>query len=88
MYYYKCGGCQLQHMTYQAQLDMKKEQVVNLFIERDLSKIHAINPTVGMEQPWRYRNKSQIPVGKNKDGQVIMDSIVKEVMTLSIWIIA
>lgn len=25
-----------------------------------------------MEQPWRYRNKSQIPVGKNKDGQVIM----------------
>ncbi|MGT9231332.1 TRAM domain-containing protein, partial [Enterococcus faecalis] len=31
VYYDKCGGCQLQHMTYQAQLTMKKEQVINLF---------------------------------------------------------
>src|SRR5699024_2484061 len=31
VYYYKCGGCQLQHMTYHAQLNMKKEQVINLF---------------------------------------------------------
>ena len=34
VYYWKCGGCQLQHMSYEAQLAMKKEQVVNLFIEK------------------------------------------------------
>lgn len=44
MYYYKCGGCQLQHMTYQAQLDMKKEQVVNLFHRKGPFKDTPINP--------------------------------------------
>lgn len=72
VYYYKCGGCQLQHMTYQAQLNMKKEQVVNLFHRKGLFEDTPIQPTLGMEQPWRYRNKSQIPVGKDKDNKAIM----------------
>ena len=71
VYYYKCGGCQLQHMTYQAQLDMKKEQVVNLFHRKGPFEDTPIQPTVGMEQPWRYRNKSQIPVGKDKENKAL-----------------
>ena len=72
VYYYKCGGCQMQHMTYQAQLNMKKEQVVNLFHRKGPFEDIPIQPTLGMEQPWRYRNKSQIPVGKDKDNKAIM----------------
>ncbi|PHK49519.1 23S rRNA (uracil(1939)-C(5))-methyltransferase RlmD [Staphylococcus edaphicus] len=71
VYYYKCGGCQLQHMTYQAQLNMKKEQVVNLFKRKAGFKDTLIHDTIGMDDPWYYRNKSQIPVGKNNENKVI-----------------
>ena len=70
-YYSKCGGCQLQHMTYDAQLRMKKEQVITLFHRKASFTNTVIRDVVGMEDPWRYRNKSQIPVGKNKDNEVI-----------------
>ncbi|MGP4040905.1 23S rRNA (uracil(1939)-C(5))-methyltransferase RlmD [Gracilibacillus sp. D59] len=68
--YYKCGGCQLQHMSYEMQLEMKRNQV-----ESSLRKIGhiedvPIHPTIGMEDPWRYRNKVQIPVG-SKNGELI-----------------
>lgn len=72
IYYYKCGGCQLQHMSYQAQLNMKKEQVVNLFHRKAKFTNTVIKDVVGMEDPWRYRNKSQIPVGLSKDQLPIM----------------
>ncbi|UBV35611.1 23S rRNA (uracil(1939)-C(5))-methyltransferase RlmD [Staphylococcus xylosus] len=71
VYYYKCGGCQLQHMTYQAQLNMKKEQVVNLFQRKAGFKDVVIHDTIGMDNPWYYRNKSQIPVGKNNEHEII-----------------
>lgn len=71
-YYWKCGGCQLQHMTYEAQLAMKKEQVVNLFHRKAQFNDTVINDTVGMDNPWRYRNKSQLPIGKDKDNATIM----------------
>src|SRR5699024_7699443 len=71
IYYQKCGGCQLQHMTYQAQLNMKKEQVVNLFHRKAGFKDVVIHDTIGMENPWFYRNKSQVPVGKNNENKVI-----------------
>lgn len=71
-YYWKCGGCQLQHMTYEAQLAMKKEQVVNLFHRKAQFNDTVINDTVGMDDPWRYRNKSQLPIGKDKDNAAIM----------------
>ncbi|PNZ27056.1 RNA methyltransferase, TrmA family [Staphylococcus petrasii] len=71
-YYWKCGGCQLQHMTYEAQLAMKKEQVVNLFHRKAQFNETLINDTIGMEDPWRYRNKSQLPIGKDKDNHTIM----------------
>lgn len=72
VYYYKCGGCQLQHLSYQAQLAMKKEQVINLFHRKANFENTIIHDTIGMETPWRYRNKSQIPVGKNEDNDTIM----------------
>ncbi|ANQ64675.1 23S rRNA (uracil(1939)-C(5))-methyltransferase RlmD [Staphylococcus equorum] len=71
VYYHKCGGCQLQHMTYQAQLNMKKEQVVNLFHRKADFKDTIIHDTIGMDNPWFYRNKSQVPVGKNNENKVI-----------------
>ena len=62
-YYEKCGGCQLQHLNYITQLEMKRNQVVNLFHRKGKMPQVPIQKTVGMENPWFYRNKSQIPVG-------------------------
>lgn len=69
-YYKVCGGCQLQHLSYEAQLQMKKEQVVNLFKRKSNFEDTVIHDTIGMDNPWHYRNKSQIPVGKNKHGEI------------------
>ena len=69
--YENCGGCQLQHMNYSAQLKWKRQQVVDA-IER-IGKIGDVKifDTLGMENPLRYRNKMQFPVGKGRDGLLI-----------------
>lgn len=63
--YPECGGCQLQHLSYRAQLIWKRQQVVDA-VER-IGKIRGVEifDTLGMENPRRYRNKMQFPVGKN-----------------------
>lgn len=63
--YKDCGGCQLQHLSYAAQLKWKRQQVVDA-IER-IGKLDGVEvfETLGMENPLRYRNKMQFPVGKN-----------------------
>ncbi|MBQ6297759.1 MAG: 23S rRNA (uracil(1939)-C(5))-methyltransferase RlmD [Selenomonadaceae bacterium] len=63
--YKDCGGCQLQHLSYSAQLNWKRQQVIDA-IER-IGKIGGVEilDTLGMENPLRYRNKMQFPVGKN-----------------------
>lgn len=64
-----CGGCQLQHLSYEGQL-MVKEKQVRSAMER-IGKIHApVLPVKGMDNPWRYRNKSQIPFGM-ENGRVV-----------------
>ncbi|KAB8130118.1 23S rRNA (uracil(1939)-C(5))-methyltransferase RlmD [Gracilibacillus oryzae] len=68
--YYKCGGCQLQHMSYKMQLEMKQNQVKNALKKIGHIEGIPIHETIGMEDPWRYRNKVQIPVGA-KDGNLI-----------------
>ena len=63
--YEQCGGCQLQHLSYAAQLVWKRQQVIDA-VER-IGKIHGVEilETLGMKNPLRYRNKMQFPVGKN-----------------------
>lgn len=66
-YFSLCGGCNLQHLKYEDQLILKANLVKN-----NLKKIAKIeNPTVfktlGMEDPFNYRNKAQIPVNKKNN---------------------
>ena len=66
-----CGGCQLQFLTYEKQLEFKKKKVMgNLERIGGVSDI-SVEKVMGMENPWRYRNKAQFPVGKDKDGNLI-----------------
>jgi len=69
--YQNCGGCQLQHMSYAAQLKWKRQQVVDA-VER-IGKLEGVEvfATLGMDNPLRYRNKMQFPVGRGKSGLVI-----------------
>lgn len=56
-FYEKCGGCQLQHLNYEGQLSVKRQQVKDA-IER-IGHITGceVLPVLGMENPWHYRNK-------------------------------
>ena len=116
----QCGGCQLQMMSYEAQLHFKERKVYNNLrriggmenlrlperadevsvpenvSERNTSermettdagvkaenvsgksagegvdKTITMEPILGMEHPWRYRNKAQFPFGRDKDGRII-----------------
>ena len=61
--YEACGGCQLQHLSYAGQLEVKR-QAVQDSIQR-IGKLMDVKtmPVLGMTDPWRYRNKAQFPVG-------------------------
>ena len=64
--YNECGGCQLQHMTYEKQLIEKRDIVIQA-LERYAKPIAAtveVRKTLGMDNPWNYRNKSQFQVRK------------------------
>jgi len=63
--YKRCGGCQLQHLNYEAQLRFKKNRVEDCL--RRIGKVDnfILHDTIGMENPYRYRNKVQLPVGRN-----------------------
>ena len=70
----KCGGCSLQHLDYEKQLDYKQNKVISC-LERigkfDTSRIE-LEPIIGMEEPYYYRNKVQLPIGLDKEGHVVM----------------
>ncbi len=64
----RCGGCQLPHMDYGAQLRYKERRVKDC-LERigGLDGV-SVEPIIGMENPYRYRNKAAYPVGRGGDG--------------------
>lgn len=67
---HRCGGCQIMHMSYQSQLNIKRNRVIENL--KRIGKIEApVLPTLGMEAPYEYRNKAQFPVGM-LDGKAIM----------------
>lgn len=68
--YKQCGGCQVQHLSYEGQLKMKHDTVVNHL--KRIGHIEDANvlPTIGMQNPSRYRNKTQVPFGY-ADGKVV-----------------
>ncbi len=65
-----CGGCQYQQINYKAQLEFKTKRVIEA-----LSRIGGIKtevlPCIGMDEPYYYRNKIQMPYGKDKRGNVV-----------------
>ena len=74
-YHRQCGGCQIQSLSYDKQLEFKQSKVRNNLIRIggfDEAFIDSImEPIVGMEEPYYYRNKAQYPVGTDKNGNVI-----------------
>jgi 23S rRNA (uracil1939-C5)-methyltransferase len=78
-----CGGCQLEHLSYEAQLRFKTKRV-----EDTLRRIGGFTvrttqdeageedsillyPALGMKDPWHYRNKAQVPIGKDREGRIV-----------------
>ncbi|MDK6689308.1 MULTISPECIES: 23S rRNA (uracil(1939)-C(5))-methyltransferase RlmD [Aerococcus] len=65
----RTGTMPLQHMAYPAQLAFKRQQVINSLQKQGLLEQTEVLDTIGMEDPWHYRNKAQIPIGQ-ADGQL------------------
>ena len=77
----QCGGCQLQALSYEKQLAFKDRKVKNNliriggfspeFVERIMEAPVGMEPTDGFGAPYRYRNKAQFPVGRDRQGRLI-----------------
>ena len=68
--YKECGGCQLQHMSYEGQLKAKEKQVSDVLQRIGKLENVKVHPVIGMENPWRYRNKAQVPIGEHEGGLI------------------
>mgnify|MGYP003397848828 CR=1 FL=1 len=64
--YKKCGGCQLQNLSYQKQLEFKQNKV-----EKLLKHFAKVEPIIGMENPYHYRNKVQAAFYTDRRGKII-----------------
>lgn len=72
-YYGRCGGCQLQHMAYPFQLEQKQNiviETIDRYYEGKKDKLE-IRECIGMDYPWEYRNKTQLPTRHDGDKVVV-----------------
>jgi 23S rRNA (uracil1939-C5)-methyltransferase len=73
--YRSCGGCQLQPLSYEKQLEYKQNKVRGNLIRIGGFPEQQVDgwmlPIVGMDEPFRYRNKAQFPVGYDKNGEIV-----------------
>lgn len=69
----QCGGCQIQALSYEKQLAYKQQKIANNLIRIGGFQKEEIpmQPIIGMEDPYHYRNKAQFPVGCDKEGHLI-----------------
>lgn len=71
----QCGGCQIQELSYEAQLEFKAKKVygnlerIGGFAPEFLDTV--MEPICGMEEPFFYRNKAQFPIGTDKEGNIV-----------------
>lgn len=69
----QCGGCQIQALSYNKQLEYKQNKILNNLMRIggfSPEEIH-MEPIMGMEKPFHYRNKAQFPVGTDKEGNLV-----------------
>ena len=69
--YKRCGGCNLRHVKYDETLKIKQNLVQSL-VNKTLKNKIKVKETIGMENPYYYRNKAQFPIGKDKENNVVM----------------
>ena len=67
----QCGGCQIQELDYQKQLDVKTNEVKQVISRIGKLDDVVIHDTLGMEHPFRYRNKAQFPIQKVNNNLLI-----------------
>lgn len=74
-FYRQCGGCQIQAMSYEKQLEFKQNKIKNNLVRiggfEESIVDSVMEPIVGMEEPYHYRNKAQYPVGTDRNGKII-----------------
>ena len=74
-YHRQCGGCQIQALSYEKQLAFKQGKIRNNLVRiggfEEGFVDSVMEPIVGMEEPFRYRNKAQYPMGTDKDGKPV-----------------
>lgn len=68
--FWDCGGCQLQHLSYEGQLVQKRKTVRDVMDRIGKLPHVPVHPVKGMDNPWRYRNKSQIPFSE-RNGKTV-----------------
>lgn len=74
--YKRCGGCNLRHINYDETLNIKEQMVQNL-VNKTLENPIKVEKTIGMGNPYNYRNKVQYPVGMNKQNEISVGVFAK-----------